>query len=62
MPPQPAPTCAAGKLSATPRGYSSPLEFRDDVRLVFGNCRLFNPEGEQGSMNPDWRALYCMLY
>lgn len=37
------PGCAAGKLSATPRGYTSPLELRDDVRLTFDNFRLFNP-------------------
>ena len=36
---------SAGKLSATPREYSTPYQFRDDVRLVFDNCRLFNPPG-----------------
>ncbi|KFM27509.1 putative pleiotropic drug resistance protein 2 [Auxenochlorella protothecoides] len=27
------------------RRYSSLLEFRDDVRLIFANCRQFNPPG-----------------
>ena len=36
-----------GKPKATgrgsePRTYSSPLEFRDDMRLVWDNCRLYN--------------------
>lgn len=29
-----------------PRKYQTPLEFRDDVRLVFANCRNFNPPGQ----------------
>ncbi|CAD7695550.1 unnamed protein product [Ostreobium quekettii] len=27
------------------RGYASPLEFRDDMRLVWANCREYNPPG-----------------
>ncbi|CAD7697813.1 unnamed protein product [Ostreobium quekettii] len=28
------------------RGYASPLEFRDDMRLVWANCREYNPPGD----------------
>lgn len=27
------------------RDYKSPLEFRDDMRLIFDNCKLYNPVG-----------------
>ena len=35
-----------GKLSffhSDPNTYSSPYEFRDDMRLVWSNCRTYNP-------------------
>eukprot|EP00210_Caulerpa_lentillifera_P000708 g685.t1 len=35
------------KLRATKRKYQTPLDFRDDVRLVFKNCMMYNPEGNQ---------------
>ncbi len=35
---------AAAKIDG--RRYNNPLEFRDDVRLTFNNCRIFNPPGE----------------
>lgn len=35
------------KLRATKRKYRTPLDFRDDMRLVFKNCTLYNPEGNQ---------------
>ena len=33
------------KCKETQRDYKSPLEFRDDLRLIFDNCRLYNPVG-----------------
>jgi len=33
------------KCKESPREYKSPLEFRDDLRLIFDNCRLYNPVG-----------------
>ncbi len=30
-----------------PDAYDSPLQFRDDVRLVFDNCRLYSVPGAQ---------------
>jgi hypothetical protein len=35
---------AAGKVEQ--RRYNNVYEFRDDVRLTFNNCRIFNPPGE----------------
>jgi Bromodomain len=29
------------------RSYKTPMEFRDDVRLVWQNCRTYNPVGTQ---------------
>lgn len=40
-------TTIAGKLKTTNCRYHSPLDFRDDMRLVFKNCKLYNPEGSQ---------------
>eukprot|EP00210_Caulerpa_lentillifera_P002199 g2113.t1 len=37
----------ANKLRAKNRRYNSPLEFRDDMRIVFKNCMLYNPVGNQ---------------
>jgi len=40
---------ALGKLGGTPggpaRAYAAPSEFRDDVRLMFANCRTYNKVG-----------------
>ncbi|GMH32759.1 hypothetical protein BSKO_00593 [Bryopsis sp. KO-2023] len=33
------------KLKMGDRVYTTPLEFRDDMRQIFENCRLYNPEG-----------------
>ena len=36
-----------------PREYKSPLEFRDDMRLIFDNCQLYNPVGSDVRMMGD---------
>jgi hypothetical protein len=38
----PAP-CTAAKIEG--RRYTDVIQFRDDVRLTFNNCRIFNPPG-----------------
>ena len=44
-PPKSGPLGGALQPAATRRAYSSPLEFRDDVRLMFANCRTYNKVG-----------------
>jgi len=44
-PPKSGPLGGALQPSATKRAYTSPLEFRDDVRLMFANCRTYNKVG-----------------
>lgn len=44
-PPKSGPLGGALQPSATKRVYASPLEFRDDVRLMFANCRTYNKVG-----------------
>lgn len=57
------PNCSSSKLAAPLRSapaaakidgrrYNNVYEFRDDVRLTFNNCRIFNPPGEQPPPSP----------
>ena len=33
----------SGQTRSDPNAYTSPYEFRDDMRLVWANCRTYNP-------------------
>ena len=53
----------AGKLSHNPakgsfRKYKDVYEFRDDMRQIWENCRLYNPIGQPVRTNGDWMSEY----
>ena len=53
----------AGKLAHNPakgiqRKYKSVYEFRDDMRQIWENCRIYNPIGQPVRTNGDWMSEY----
>ncbi|KAK9917967.1 hypothetical protein WJX75_000117 [Coccomyxa subellipsoidea] len=52
-----------GKLTHNPskgmfRKYKNVYEFRDDMRQIWENCRLYNPIGQPVRTNGDWMSEY----
>jgi hypothetical protein len=52
-----------GKLAHNPakgifRKYKTVYEFRDDMRQIWENCRLYNPIGQPVRTNGDWMSEY----
>ena len=52
-----------GKLNNNPtkgifRKYKNVYEFRDDMRQIWENCRLYNPIGQPVRTNGDWMSEY----
>ncbi len=53
----------AGKLAHNPakgtiRKYTNVYQFRDDMRQIWENCRLYNPIGQPVRTNGDWMSEY----
>ena len=53
----------AGKLAHQPakgifRKYKTVYEFRDDMRQIWENCRIYNPIGQPVRSNGDWMSDY----
>lgn len=53
----------AGKIAHNPakgsfRKYKTVYEFRDDMRQIWENCRLYNPIGQPVRTNGDWMSEY----
>ena len=40
------------------REYKSVLQFRDDMRQIWENCRIYNPIGQPVRTNGDWMSEY----